>query len=159
MADLLQEKTAVFQPQIVASQKHLTLALPNDLPPIAMDAGLIDRVLDNLLGNALKYTEAGGQITLRAQRAGNKLIVAVADDGEGIEQAKADQIFDKFYQVRDAEGKPLRRGTGLGLSFCKMVVEAHNGRIWVESQPGEGSTFYFHPPPCFAKWHSAEHKC
>ncbi|MFZ1395772.1 MAG: HAMP domain-containing sensor histidine kinase [Candidatus Promineifilaceae bacterium] len=146
LTELLREKAAVFQPQIVANQKHLTLALPQNLPPIAIDANLIDRVLDNLLGNALKYTDAGGQITLRAQQAGSKLIVAVADDGEGIEQAKADQIFDKFYQVRDAEGRPLRRGTGLGLSFCKMVVEAHNGRIWVESQPGEGSTFYFTLP-------------
>ncbi|MEZ4591505.1 MAG: HAMP domain-containing sensor histidine kinase [Chloroflexota bacterium] len=146
LTEILREKAAVFQPQIVASQKHLTLALPEKLPPIALDASLIDRVLDNLLSNALKYTEAGGQITLRAQQAGSKLIVAVADDGEGIEQAKADQIFDKFYQVRDAEGRPLRRGTGLGLSFCKMVVEAHNGRIWVESQPGVGSTFYFTLP-------------
>jgi signal transduction histidine kinase len=146
LVELLREKAAVFQPQILASQKHLTLALPDNLPPVALDAGLIDRVLDNLLSNALKYTEAGGQITLRAQQAGSKLIVAVADDGEGIEQAQADHIFDKFYQVRDVDGKPLRRGTGLGLSFCKMVVEAHNGRIWVESQPGEGSTFYFTLP-------------
>ncbi|MCA9954043.1 MAG: hypothetical protein KC434_04945 [Anaerolineales bacterium] len=146
LADLLREKAAVFQPQIVASQKYLTLALPDNLPPILMDADLIERVVDNLLSNALKYTDAGGQITLRAQRAGNKLLIAVADDGEGIEQAKADQIFDKFYQVRDAQGRALRRGTGLGLAFCKMVVEAHNGRIWVESKPGEGSTFYFALP-------------
>jgi len=146
LADLLREKAAVFQPQIVASQKHLTLALPDNLPLIAIDVDLIDRVVDNLLSNALKYTEVGGQITLRTQRAGNKLVVAIADDGEGIEQTKADQIFDKFYQVQDAQGKPLRRGTGLGLAFCKMVVEAHNGRIWVESKPGEGSTFYFTLP-------------
>ena len=146
MAALLKEKTAVFQPQIVASQKHLTLALPDNLPRVFMDIGLLDRVLDNLLSNALKYTDAGGQITLRAYCEGTYLIVAVADDGEGIDQAKADQIFDKFYQVRDADGRPLRRGTGLGLSFCKMVVEAHNGRIWVKSKPGEGSTFYFALP-------------
>lgn len=146
ISDLLQQKTAVFQPQIVASNKHLTLALPQNLPQIIVDAELIDRVLDNLLSNALKYTGEGGQITLRAQQAGGKLVVAVADDGEGLEQSVADQIFDKFYQVRDAQGKPLRRGTGLGLSFCKLVVEAHNGRIWVESSPGVGSTFYFTLP-------------
>ncbi|MAT98657.1 MAG: hypothetical protein CL608_16060 [Anaerolineaceae bacterium] len=144
--ELLEAKAAVIQPQIVASKKHLTLAVPQSLPQIDFDADLIDRVLDNLLSNALKYTEEGGQITLRAQLAGSKLVVAVADDGEGLEQSVADQIFDKFYQVRDVQGKPLRRGTGLGLSFCKMVVEAHNGRIWVESQPGEGSTFYFTLP-------------
>ena len=146
LAKLLQEKTAVFQPQLLASQKHFTVALPDNLPLIRMDADLIDRVVDNLLGNALKYTNAGGQITLRAQRAGNKLVVAIADDGEGIDPTKANQIFDKFYQVQDANGRPLRRGTGLGLSFCKMVVEAHNGRIWVESKEGEGSTFYFALP-------------
>ncbi|WP_420630895.1 sensor histidine kinase [Candidatus Leptofilum sp.] len=146
LVELLQEKAAVFQPQIVSSQKHLTLALPENLPPVVIDADLIDRVLDNLLSNALKYTESGGQITLRAQQIGNKLMVAVADDGEGIDPSVSSQIFDKFYQVRDGNGKPLRQGTGLGLSFCKMVVEAHNGRIWVESQPGEGSTFYFTLP-------------
>jgi signal transduction histidine kinase len=146
LTELLQQKAAVFHPQIVASKKCLTLALPASLPQIAIDADLIDRVLDNLLSNALKYTDGGGQITLRAQQAGSKLVVAVADDGEGIEQSVANQIFDKFYQVRDVQGKPLRRGTGLGLSFCKMVVEAHDGRIWVESKPGEGSTFYFTLP-------------
>ena len=143
---LLQQKAAVFQPQIVANKKHLTLALPENLPHIALDVDLIDRVLDNLLSNALKYTVEGGQIMLRAQEAGNKLIIAVIDDGEGIEQSAANQIFDKFYQVRDEQGKPLRRGSGLGLAFCKMVVEAHNGRIWAESQPGRGSTFHFTLP-------------
>ena len=146
LADLLAQKAAVFQPQIVANQKHLTLALPEALPKISVDAELLGRVLDNLLSNALKYTDVGGQITLRAEQSGNMLVVAVADDGEGLEQSVADQIFDKFYQARDAQGKPLRRGTGLGLSFCKLVVEAHNGRIWVESKPGEGSTFYFTLP-------------
>jgi signal transduction histidine kinase len=146
VTELLEAKAAVFQPQIVANNKHLTLALPETLPPLNFDADLIDRVLDNLLSNALKYTDEGGQITLRAQLNDNSLVVAVADDGEGIEQSLANQIFDKFYQVRDAEGKPLRRGTGLGLSFCKMVVEAHNGRIWVESEAGKGSTFYFMLP-------------
>lgn len=146
MTDLLQQKAAAFQPQILASKKRLTLALPESLPQIDFDTDLIGRVLDNLLSNALKYTDEGGQITLRAQRAGNKLVVAVVDDGQGIKQSAADRIFDKFYQVRDADGKPLRRGTGLGLSFCKMVVEAHDGRIWVESQPGKGSTFYFTLP-------------
>lgn len=144
--ELLRQKAAVFQPQIVASKKQLTLALPENLPPTTIDVGLIDRVLDNLLSNALKYTEAGGQITLQAQQAGNKLVVAVADNGEGIDKSAASQIFDKFYQVRDSKGMPLRRGTGLGLSFCKLVVEAHNGRIWVESHSGEGSTFYFTLP-------------
>ena len=144
--ELLRQKAAVFQPQIVASKKQLTLALPENLPPTTIDVGLIDRVLDNLLSNALKYTEVGGQITLQAQQAGNKLVVAVADNGEGIDKSAASQIFDKFYQVRDSKGMPLRRGTGLGLSFCKLVVEAHNGRIWVESHSGEGSTFYFTLP-------------
>ena len=146
LTELLRQKAAVFQPQIISSQKHLTLALPEDLPSVSFDTDLIERVLDNLLSNALKYTNEGGQISLGAQQSGTQWLISVADDGEGLEQSVAEQIFDKFYQVRDGQGKPLRRGTGLGLSFCKLVVEAHDGRIWVESQPGKGSTFYFTLP-------------
>ncbi|HUM69426.1 MAG TPA: HAMP domain-containing sensor histidine kinase, partial [Chloroflexota bacterium] len=72
--------------------------------------------------------------------------VQVRDDGEGIAPTAAARIFDKFYQVKDESGKPLRRGTGLGLTFCKLVVEAHHGRIWVESIPGQGSAFFFSLP-------------
>ena len=110
------------------------------------DGELIGRVLDNLIGNALKYTERGGHIWLTAVPHNDSLTVQVRDDGEGIAPTATAHIFDKFYQVKDDSGKPLRRGTGLGLTFCKLVVEAHHGRIWVESAPGQGSAFFFSLP-------------
>ncbi|MCB8988752.1 MAG: hypothetical protein H6661_13510 [Ardenticatenaceae bacterium] len=146
LPQLLQEKAQFYMPQAEASEKHIYVETQPDLPLISADPDLVGRVVDNLVGNALKYTRAGGRISLCAQASGTAVLVQVADDGEGIAPEAAARIFDKFYQVTDAEGQPLRRGTGLGLSFCKLVVEAHNGRIWVDSQPGQGSTFSFTLP-------------
>lgn len=143
---LLQTKADDFQPLLLSNEKRLKLILPDNLPSVCIDAELIKRVLDNLLNNALKYTVSGGEISLRLQQKDEVVQVAVSDNGQGVEQSEAERIFDKFYQARDKQGKPLRQGNGLGLSFCKMVVEAHNGRIWLESEPERGSTFYFTLP-------------
>jgi NtrC-family two-component system sensor histidine kinase KinB len=116
------------------------------LPLVPTDAPLLERVLDNLIGNALKYTNGDGQITLAARRQGGQVIISVADNGEGIPLAYQPHIFDKFVQVIDEDGQPIRKGTGLGLTFCRLVIEAHQGHIWVESQPEQGSTFYFTLP-------------
>ncbi|MCB8965333.1 MAG: HAMP domain-containing sensor histidine kinase [Chloroflexota bacterium] len=146
IAELLQEKAARFTLQAETAGKQLRVNVDDALPSVQADRELVGRVLDNLIGNALKHTRSGGHITLCAATNGPGLVLHVADTGEGIPAEAAVHIFDKFYQVRDAQGKPVRRGTGLGLSFCKLVVEAHNGRIWVESQPGQGSTFSFTLP-------------
>jgi signal transduction histidine kinase len=111
---------------------------------LTADMVLLDRVLMNLIGNALKFTPAGGRITLGAVAAGDDVEFFVKDTGPGIPADKLDAVFEKFKQLdRDAA---KRAGYGLGLSICKKIVEAHGGRIWVESQEGKGSRFAFRVP-------------
>ena len=116
-----------------------------DLLPVQADAKLIQRVLANLIANAIKHTPSGGSITLAARQGRpGYLTVSVHDTGEGIPLDQQRRIFEKFGQV-DKEGAE-RRGTGLGLTFCKLAVEAYQGEIWVESAPGQGRTFTFTLP-------------
>jgi two-component system sensor histidine kinase/response regulator len=115
---------------------------PPGLPEAWVDRGLIDRVVANLLSNAIKHTPEGGTITVGARRnaAEDTLEFYVTDTGEGIAEAYHLVIFEKFCQA-DAKKYGLKTDRGLGLTFCKMAVEAHGGRIWVTSAPGKGSTF------------------
>ena len=103
------------------------------------------QVLSNLIGNAIKFTPAKGQICVSCQRTGpesKEVEVSVSDTGEGIAPEKIKTIFERFSQIHDKD----RRGIGLGLYIAKMMVEQHPGRIWVESKVGEGSTFHFTLP-------------
>ncbi len=139
----------------LADAEELTIAVDVDAAPLVVrcDRQLIGRVLANLLSNAIKYTPAGGQITLSAHRQGNDTaLVSVADTGVGILPENQQAIFEVFGLV----DQPGRRGTGLGLAFSKMVVEAHGGHIWVESQPERGSTFCFTLPVGFSTAEGAE---
>ena len=113
------------------------------MPGAWADRDLLARILGNLLSNAIKHTPEEGTITVGGGRseAGGELVLFVRDTGEGIPEASQRLIFEKFYQA-DAKKFGLKSDRGLGLTFCKMAVEAHGGRIWVESQPGRGSTFY-----------------
>ncbi len=105
------------------------------------DFEIIARVLMNILTNAIKYTSPGGTIRIESVQENNKIKIAVADTGQGIPADKIDSIFDKFSQVKNKMyGKTS--STGLGLSFCKLAVEAHEGKIWVESEVGKGTTFF-----------------
>jgi signal transduction histidine kinase len=146
LGTLLEERASFFASQAASGRKQIETNTPPDLPAVQIDADLVGRVLDNLIANALKYTTADGHVWLRASQNGEAYLVEVADDGEGIDPQAAVHVFDKFYQVKDGDGRPTRRGTGLGLTFCKLVVEAHHGRIWVDSSPGQGSTFAFTLP-------------
>ena len=112
------------------------------LATVSMDRTLIYRVISNLLLNAVKHTGRGGTITLKATAEGDKVTISVVDNGHGIPGQYLETIFEKFGQVETRQ----RTGTALGLTFCKMAVEAHGGRIWVESVEGEGSTFSFSLP-------------
>ena len=105
------------------------------------DAMLISRVITNLLDNAIKYTNPGGAVTVRLDERGEDILVQVTDTGIGIPEDHLPYIFDAFYR-----GKRDLKGSGLGLSIAKTIVEAHGGRIWVESIPGKGSTFSFTLP-------------
>lgn len=146
VADLLHEKAASYAPQAEVEQKHIWVESAANTATVVADRALMGRVLDNLIGNALKYTEPGGQVWLKTTADRSMLVVQVADDGPGISQEVAGRIFDKFYQIKGEAGRPLRGGAGLGLAFCRLAVEAHEGRIWVEPRPGQGSIFAFSLP-------------
>lgn len=130
----------------LAARKRLDLALdmPPDLPMVLGDRDRLVQVFLNLVGNAVKFTASGG-IRVAATTENGHIRVTVADTGPGIDPRDQERVFEKFRQVGDTlTEKP--RGTGLGLSICRQIVERHGGRIWVESQPGEGSTFIFTLP-------------
>jgi signal transduction histidine kinase len=107
------------------------------------DAVLLRRVLDNLLSNALKFTPPGKEITVSIAREGDAAQLAVTDTGPGIPEEYHQKIFEKFSQI---EGEQQSQGTGLGLTFCKLAVEAHGGKIGIDSEVGRGSTFWFTLP-------------
>ncbi len=138
-------ESAVEQLALYVQGKRMTLNIhvPERLPVIMADSAMIERVLVNLIGNALKFTPSGGEITVAAEAGEEMLQVRVRDTGPGIAPQHQRWIFDKFARVRDqASGK----GIGLGLAFCRLAVEAHGGRIWVESALGKGATFIFTIP-------------
>ncbi|MFQ5944078.1 MAG: GAF domain-containing protein [Anaerolineales bacterium] len=113
------------------------------LPLVEMDTEMIRRVLINLLENAIKYSRSEGKISVTLNRLDDELRVGVADNGPGIPKEDQTRIFEKFARVQ-RKGRP--KGLGLGLAFCRLAVEEHEGRIWVESELGQGSTFYFTLP-------------
>ncbi|MBX0328735.1 HAMP domain-containing histidine kinase [Oscillochloris sp. ZM17-4] len=121
-------------------QAQLHHSVADDMPVIWVDRALMERVLTNLLTNAIKYTPASGQISVSAQliHDGHAVEISVLDTGHGISQEAQAHIFERFYQANDSD---RRRGTGLGLYFCRLAVEAHGGSIDVRSAVGEGSTF------------------
>jgi len=128
-----------------AKQLALNLVVPAGLPAMRGDANRLQQVLQNLLDNAVQYTPSGGRIEVSAAGAGGQIVITVADTGIGIPQAEQSRIFERFYRV-DAARSREAGGTGLGLSIARHIVEAHGGRIWVESAVGEGSRFHFSIP-------------
>ncbi len=132
--------------QRAAKEGHmLQLNVAPDLPLVHADAGRLEQVLRNLIENALKYSPEGGRIVLYATRDGDMVKVSVRDHGIGIAPEHAERIFDRFYRVDNSMTRGTS-GTGIGLSICRGLIEAHGGRIWVESVPGKGSTFHFTVP-------------
>lgn len=130
-----------------AAERGLTLSLdlPSHLPDIAGDNRRLQEVLQNLLDNAIQYTLPGGKIALSAETKNDEVILTVADSGIGIPQSDQPRIFERFYRV-DAARSREAGGTGLGLSIAKHLIEAHSGRLWVESEIGVGSKFHFSVP-------------
>ena len=122
---------------------ELTFTAPSGLPQVKADANKITWVLTNLISNGLRYTSKGGKIHLYAEHFGAQTHVSVSDDGAGIPYEYQTKIFEKFVQVKSDQAT---EGTGLGLAICKEIVRAHGGTIWVDSAPGEGSTFTFTLP-------------
>ena len=130
----------------LAERKNLEIKkdFKDELPLILANKAQLQQVLTNLINNAIKFTEKGS-VTLKVGKQKNEIVVNVIDTGIGIEKEHQDKIFNKFYQVRDIN-TGTRKGTGLGLSICKQIIENHDGRIWLESETGTGSTFSFALP-------------
>ena len=130
----------------LASRQGLTLSvdLPPTLPSVDAEAGRVQQILVNLLNNAIKFSSENGRVALGASVRQDSVVVEVRDTGSGISKAEQQRLFEPYHRV---EGDRDRlSGLGLGLALCKNLVELHGGRIWVESRPGEGSTFSFSLP-------------
>jgi signal transduction histidine kinase len=141
LAGLVREVLETFGP--LAEKKHARLE--GQVAPELRARGHRNRlleVLSNLVDNAIKFTRDGGSVTIGVERSGRELVVSVADTGPGIPREQLPHVFERFWKARKKQGV----GLGLGLSIAKLLVEAHGGRIWVESELGKGATFRFTLP-------------
>ncbi len=145
MADLIE--SAVIGHRLVAGDKGIEIVhtLTEAGGNALIDKGRIGQVLDNLIGNAMKFSPDGGTITVALEDREDEVCVTVSDQGIGLAEDQRERIFDRFYQI---DGSAIRRfgGTGLGLAIVKRIIDAHHGRVWVESELNKGSTFYFTLP-------------
>ena len=140
--ELLSDALRTLAP--VAGQKamKLRLAAPDDLPPVVADRERIGQALSNLVGNAIKFSPVGSEILVRVGALDGEVCFSVVDRGMGMTAEQLTHAFDRFWQSSRTD----RQGAGLGLAITKGIIEAHNGRIWAESRPAEGSTFHFTLP-------------
>lgn len=140
---ILDEASELFRAQAAAASITLQVRAAERLPKIHADRHRLMQVLSNLIGNSLKFTPAGGVITVSAERrGGDEVLFTSADTGPGIPREHLGDIFSQYWQAKRTE----RMGAGLGLPIAKGIIEAHGGRIWVESEPGKGTKFYFTIP-------------
>jgi signal transduction histidine kinase len=142
VSGLIADTIEMLRPLAAGSSIRVESHVVPDLPPVLADATRINQVLSNLVGNAVKFTPRNGLITVSAERVDGEIRFAVIDTGPGIPAEQLPHIFGRFWQAKASD----RRGIGLGLAIAKGIVEAHKGRIWVESSVGLGSTFYFTLP-------------
>ncbi|PWB31584.1 PAS domain-containing sensor histidine kinase [Pseudomonas sp. SDI] len=139
--ELLERACGRFAPMLDDKQIDLQIELVTPLPRIQADPAQLDRVLDNLLDNAIRHTASAGRIRLHARRHAERVIISVEDNGEGIAYGQQGRIFEPFVQVGRKKG-----GAGLGLALCKEIVQLHGGRMGVYSRPGQGTQFYMALP-------------
>ncbi|HMJ55235.1 MAG TPA: ATP-binding protein [Polyangiaceae bacterium] len=142
VASLVSESLAALEPLAATKYLHLASELPADLPALQADGSRFLQILANLVGNAIKFTPAGGTITLGACAAAKEMTFSVADTGPGIAEDDLPHLFRRYWQ----SPRTARFGTGLGLFIVKGIVEAHGGKVWVESTVGKGTTFFFTLP-------------
>ena len=141
--ELLKQVILELEPALKSRQQSLKISIQGTLPKVWVDKDMLLRILVNLLENATKFTPTEGLITAGATVEGDWLKVFVKDTGPGIPEGEQKRIFDKFTRLR---GVQKIGGLGIGLAFCRLAVEGHGGRIWVESENGEGTTFFFTLP-------------
>ena len=142
---LIGRSVEALRPLAEAGGLTLTTSLPAVLPPLHVDPDRITQLLSNVIGNAVKFSPAGGGVTVSAVVDAAAVELRVHDTGEGIPPAQLSKVFDRFYQASPKTQAP-RHGAGLGLPIARGIVEAHGGRIWIESAPNVGTTVYFTLP-------------
>lgn len=143
MVQLVQKVVEKMQP--IKDTHSLLPSLDSSLPLVPGDAWRIEQVLNNLIDNAIKYSAPNSLITIKGDIKGDDLQISVIDEGRGISRVELSNIFEAFYRIQDSYSQKVR-GAGLGLAVCRAIIEAHGGRIWVESDPGKGSVFSFTLP-------------
>lgn len=143
VSEMVVAGTAPLKMQLAEKNITLRFAIPEGLPEVYVDATKATWILTNLVGNAIRYTPEGGEITVSAYHRDSKIFISVTDSGVGVPQRYHEKIFEKYTQVK-ASGKT--GGAGLGLAIAKEIVEAHGGRIWVESEANKGACFKYTLP-------------
>jgi len=142
LGQLCEKTVATFAVRASSRNMRLTVDIPDGLPPAVVDASAFDRILTNLIDNALKYCPDGASISVGARELATKIQVSVSDSGAGIDAKHLPRLFERFYRVDNGRSRDMG-GTGLGLSIVKHLVEAMGGEVSVESLPGKGATFAF----------------
>jgi signal transduction histidine kinase len=137
---LIERTASALESTADLRKQELQIDVEPDLPPVIGNPMRLGQVINNLVGNAIKYTPNGGRVIVSATADQEQIIVTIEDNGIGIPADELPHIFEKFYRVKSPETDDII-GSGLGLSLVKSIVEKHNGRVWVESQVGKGSAF------------------
>jgi signal transduction histidine kinase len=145
LAEVAAEAIATIRPLCDEKGQTVRLVAPKRSLAVHADRQRLGQVLLNLLSNAHKYTPAGGEITVRLRRRGPEAVVAVEDNGPGISLEEQERIFERFYRPENGSTQ-ANVGTGLGLPIAKALIELHGGRIWLQSEPGQGSAFFVAVP-------------
>lgn len=140
--DILREAIDAHLPAAAEKQIHLSADPEQNLPQVDVDRSRVLQVISNLMSNALKVVPSGGKIELKARGVESRVVFSVIDSGPGINQEDLARIFEKYFRGKD----PQYKGTGLGLTIARGIVDAHGGHIWAESEPGKGTAFHFTLP-------------
>jgi signal transduction histidine kinase len=140
LAEIVSEQVAELMSLGTRDAIRLESDVASGLPPLEADRALLGRILGNLLNNAFKHTPGGGRIVVGARAEGDEILLTVSDTGEGIPEDLLPYIFEKFVAGDSDNRRRMTYDSGLGLTFCRLAVQAHGGRIWVQSRPGQGTT-------------------
>jgi len=150
VSEIIEDQVTFYQTAAQAKNTTLELHQPTNLPPVIGNKYNMEEVFSNLISNAIKYTPEGGKVTVSAAAEEKYLCIFVRDTGYGIPEEEVDQVFDRFYRVKNDKTRSIT-GTGLGLAIVKSIVKAHDGMVRVESKPDQGSTFYVYIPIAHTK--------
>jgi signal transduction histidine kinase len=143
---LVDDAVKILEPQVEGRSLQLKVQLEDAPSPVHCDRERVLEVITNLVGNAIKFTDEGGEIRITEKTEGPMVCFSVSDTGSGIPEQLVSHVFDRYWKGREGN----RKGTGLGLFIAKGIVEAHHGQIWVESKVGLGTTFHFTLPVALA---------